>query len=145
MNKYQIEETLKRWFKLNPKNCNIEIAGRIFGGRHGEAVQNPVSYYLGSDILRINFHLYEILTIANPEEVKIVELKDLVVQNASEVRFGWFYYGRAIESINWCEDIYRIQEGKIQYVEIFGNQITEKIIKFDEEYLVYIECSSWSD
>jgi hypothetical protein len=141
MNVYQIEKVLKKWFKLEPRNCNIEIAGRIFGGRHGEAVQNPVSYFLGSDILRINFHLYEILTIVNPEEVKIIEPNDLVVRNASEVRFGWFYYGRAVESVNWCEGIYRIQEEKIQFIDIFGDQITEEIIEFDDEYIVYLDCN----
>ena len=142
MNNFEIEKVVDKWFQLKPKDCNIKIAGRSFGGRYGEGLQNPVSFFIGSDILRINFHLYEILTIVKPEGVSVINGENLVIRTAKEVRFGWFYYGGAIKSVNWCEEIYRVQEEEIQFIEIFENKISDEVRKFDGEYLVYIECSS---
>ncbi|MHA1954040.1 MAG: hypothetical protein ACW96U_08850 [Candidatus Heimdallarchaeaceae archaeon] len=142
MNNFEIEKVLEKWFKLKPEYCNIEIAGRSFGGRYGESLQDPESFFIGSDILRINFHRYEILTIVKPEGVKLVEGDELVISSAKEVRFGWFYYGGDIKSVNWCEEIYRIQKDHIQFISIFEKEIKEETKLWDGEFLVYIVCSS---
>ncbi len=138
MDSKEIEKVLIKWFKLKPKYCDIEIAGQILGGRHGECLQDPVSFIIAKDILRINFHTYEMLTITKPDGVRLMENYALVVRSAEEVRFGHYSYGDKIKSDNWLEHIYQVKEGYIQYRMIPDREWVEETIEFDGKYLVYI-------
>ena len=139
MKQQPIETVLKKWLKIKPYGCNIKIAGRHFAGRFAETLFEPTSFLWGSNILRINFDQYEILTILKPEGVKILNKTNLVITDAAEIRIGWYYYGRDIKSANWCENIYIINGKKIQLIEIFNSQISEKIFTYDGEYMIDID------
>ena len=135
-----VQKTLKQWFKLKPEFVDIVMAGRIFGGRYGESTQQPESFFCGANFLRINFEPYEILTIFNPGEVSLDQDMDLVIDTASEVRFGWYYYGRDPISKNWCEDIYINKKKYVENILIFDSKIERKRIINKKE--VFVELLS---
>ena len=131
-----VEKTLKRWFKLKPKYVDIIMAGRIFAGRFGESTQQPQSFFCGDKFLRINFDPYEILTVFNPGEVSLNQDYDLVIDVASEVRFGWYYYGRDQISKNWCEDIYINKKNYVENILIFDSSVERKRIVNKKEFFI---------
>ncbi len=131
-----VEKLVNQWFKLRPKYVDMIFAGRYFGGRHGESRQQPESFFCGADILRINFEPYEILTVYNPKVVSINQGKDLVIERASEIRFGWYYYGRNQISKNWCEDIYLNKKNYVEHISIFDGRIERKRMINDKEFLI---------
>jgi glyoxylate carboligase len=130
------EKTLKQWFKLKPQFVDIIMAGRIFGGRYGESTQQPESFLCGDKFLRINFEPYEVLTVFKPGEVSLNQDMDLVIDIASEVRFGWYYYGRDPISKNWCEDIYINKKKYVENILIFDSSVKRKRIVNDKEAFV---------
>jgi glyoxylate carboligase len=131
-----VEKTLKEWLKLKPQYVDIIMAGRIFGGRFGESSQQPESFFCGDKFLRINFDPYEILTVFNPREVNLNQDDDLVIVTASEVRFGWYYYGRDPISKNWCEDIYINKNTYVENILIFDSSVKRKRIIKEKEVFV---------
>ncbi len=100
-----IERTEKSWL-------NIYIAGQVFGGRPGEAPQTPKDFQIIGDTLLITFSRTERLWVKNPVEIKIQNNK-LTIQSATVVRWGWHYYGRPKTDLNWCEEIYIVNEQEI--------------------------------
>lgn len=113
------EPTLRQWMKQSAaRYFDIEIAGRTFGGRHGEAMQRPEAYQLLGSILLIRFAGTERLLVTRPSGLKIGADGDLVIRGADDVRFAWHYYGRPRLPENWCEEIYRRRAGKIEFVRL---------------------------
>ncbi len=103
----KIELTIRRWRKQSSgRYFDVEIAGRIFGGRHGEAMQRPTTFQLVGRMLLIRFDGSERLALTRPSRVRIGRAGDLVIGGADDVRFGWHDYGRPRRPENWCEEIY---------------------------------------
>ena len=106
---------IKKWVEANKGNgIDIVIAGRVFGGRHGESPQIPKEFSYVDEILKMQFNTTELLTIINPSDIVLGEYEQLIIPNASEVVWGWHYYGRPQIDENWCEEIYKHQGDKIE-------------------------------
>ena len=67
--------------------------------------------------------------------------RNLVIDRASEVRFGWYYYGRNQISKNWCEDIYLNKKNYVENILIFDGTIKRKRIINNKEFLVELNPS----
>jgi hypothetical protein len=101
------------WIKRTEKDwLNIYIAGQVFGGRPNEAPQTPKDFQIIEDTLLITFSRTERLWVKKPVDIKIQNYK-LTIQSATVVRWGWHYYGRPQTDLNWCEEIYIVNEQEI--------------------------------
>jgi hypothetical protein len=113
------EPTLRLWLKQSAaRYFDIEIAGRTFGGRHGEAMQRPRAFQLLGSVLLIRFAGTERLVVTRPSGLRIGADGDLVIRRADDVRFGWHYYGPPRVPENWCEEIYRRRGRRIEFARL---------------------------
>lgn len=111
--------TLRLWLKRSSaRYFDVEVAGRTFGGRHGEAMQRPTSFQLVGSVLDIRFEGGERLVVTRPSGLRIGDDGDLVIRRADDVRFSWPYYGRPRRPENWCEEIYRRRPGRIEFARL---------------------------
>jgi len=112
------KEKFNNWIKQTEKNwLNIFIAGEVFGGRPGEAPQQPKDIEIFNDTLLITFKGTERLWIKKPVGIKI-ENNKFTVQAAETIRWGWHYYGRTPSNLNWAELLYISDKDKIRKAEI---------------------------
>lgn len=115
----EVARTLRMWLKRSSaRHFDVEVAGRTFGGRHGEAMQRPTSFQLVGSVLAIRFDRGERLVVTRPSGLRIGDVGDLVIRRAADVRFGWPYYGRPRRPENWCEEIYRRGAGTIEFARL---------------------------
>jgi len=106
---------IKKWVEENKENgVDVVIAGRVFGGRHGESPQTPKEFSYVDAVLEIQFNTTELLTIINPSDIILGEYEQLLIPDASKVAWGWHYYGRPQVDENWCEEIYKRQGERIE-------------------------------
>jgi len=106
-----MRSAFEEWFNIHRgKYIDIEIAGEIFGGRYGESPQLVYNYDIKSTEYKVYFNPTEILTITAPSSFLIGSNNELVVDKASQVSFGWHYYGRPQTPENWCTEIYNLRE-----------------------------------
>lgn len=106
---------LEEWFaEHRDQYLDLIIAGRIFGGRHGESMQQPRAYDFDDSVLQIRFATTEQLIVHNPSGFQRGEYGQLIIPRATRAVFGWHYYGRDQTSENWCEEIYESKDGRIQ-------------------------------
>jgi hypothetical protein len=104
----QLEDVISSWIAASrERHFDIIIAGRTFGGRHGEAMQTPVAYQIVGAILVVRFMGAERLAVSDPSGPSIGHDGELVIRDGSEARFSWFYYGRPQLPQNLCEDVYQ--------------------------------------
>ena len=110
----KIDDTkFEKWIRHNKgKLLDIYISGQVFGGRPGEAPQEPKGFEIIDSTLLINFHGTEKLWIKQPLGISIDKRK-LRVENATEITWGWHYYGRPQTEGNWCERVYTIMDNNI--------------------------------
>jgi len=107
--------SLAEWFTdRRNEYCDLIVAGRIFGGRHGESMQKPTGYDFDGTVLVINFATTERLTVHRPSRFERGEHGQLVVPRGTKAVFGWHYYGREQTPENWCEEIYEPVYDRIQ-------------------------------
>ena len=101
-------ETLSMWFQQQSgKWLDLVVAGRVFGGRHGESPQRPRGYRYDARSLLIYFNTTEVLKIVEPDDFVFGEYGQFIVPRAKVVSFGWHYYGRPPTAEYRCEEIYR--------------------------------------
>ena len=132
---------------------DVVIAGRIFGGRSGEAPQRPESYQITPDGLRLFFGGgievpfaqadgtrmmlrqggTERLVVLRPDSLITESDGSLQLGRAEEVIFGWHYYGRPQTEENWCEDRYRL-EGDLVTHAVIGPIRTARGRSFPERF-----------
>jgi hypothetical protein len=137
MNNQHVAVLLATWLtRAKDKLFDIVIAGKVFGGRPGEAPQTPREFTLTGDGFVIHFgggHSVtitdatgrtgptiqvggtETLTVIHPSGVSIGPAGELVVTSADEVRFGWHFYGRAQTEENWCVEAYKRKNTQVEY------------------------------
>lgn len=116
------------------RSFDVVLAGKIFGGRPGEAPQWPEAYERVADGLALQFgggrdvlmterdgsrHPLrqggtERLVVIRPAGISAGPDGSLAVARAEEARFGWHYYGRAQTEENWCEHRYRLREREVE-------------------------------
>lgn len=89
-------------------HVDVIIAGRLFGGCHGESPQIVKSYELRDSQLVIYFGTTETLIVDHPHSVRINERNELLIPQAREVLWGWHYHGREQSPENWCTRRYSI-------------------------------------
>jgi hypothetical protein len=114
------------------------IAGKIIGGKPGEAPQEPEAYTITEDGFVLHFggtylvtltepdgteHMNrqrgtETLAVIHPSAVQISPAGDLIVPRAGEARFGWHSYGRLQTEENWCVRIYRLQGAEVEWTAL---------------------------
>jgi hypothetical protein len=120
---------LDRWLaNARERDFDVILAGKVFGGRPGEAPQRPEAFTLTDEGFVLRFggaymttlteqdgsrRTYpqrgtETLTVLHPTAVQITPAGELIVPRAAEARFGWHYYGRPQIPENWCEVTYRL-------------------------------------
>ena len=108
-------DTLKEWFADHRKRyLDVIIAGRIFGGRHGESMQCPTGYDCDETVLAIRFATTERLIVDHPSDVQRGEFGQLIIPHATKAVFGWHYYGREQTPENWCEETYESHDNGMQ-------------------------------
>ena len=86
-----LNEYLKQYFPMF-KGGSLRIFGDPFG-RPYDNFHIPKTFSFVEDILVITFEGDETLTIWNPFHIQIAE-HIFKVEEASKVRWEWFYYGR---------------------------------------------------
>jgi len=108
------EPTIGEW--LDSKRnayCDVIIAGRVFGGRHGESSQQPKAYSIDGNLVTVRFGTTERLVITDPSAFSIGTDGQLIVPTASHVSWGWHYYGRPQTDDNWCVESFAIADTSI--------------------------------
>jgi len=85
---------------------DVEIAGRVFGGRHGESPQQPREFQFSGDTLVILFNTTERLTVIRPQGLGIGRDRELIIQDGESATWEWHYYGRPQLAENRCREIY---------------------------------------
>ncbi|MHC4404094.1 MAG: hypothetical protein ACYTG0_30940 [Planctomycetota bacterium] len=106
---------LEEWFAdQRDQHLDVTIAGRIFGGRHGESMQQPRAYDFDGSVLQIRFAITEQLTVDNPSGFQRGEYGQLIIPHATRAVFRWHSYGRDQAPENWCEEIYESTDDRIQ-------------------------------
>lgn len=110
----KIDETeFEKWIKRNKGELlDIYISGQVLGGKSGEAPQEPKDFEIIDNTILITFHGTERLWIKQPLGISIDKRK-LSVENATEITWGWHYYGRPQTEGNWCERVYTIMDKKV--------------------------------
>jgi hypothetical protein len=103
------EPTIDKWLDAR-RNSYVEviIAGRIFGGRHGESPQQPTAYSVCGNRVTIQFGTTERLVITDPSAFSTGNDGQLIVFTASHVSWGWHYYGRPQTVDNWCVESFAV-------------------------------------
>ena len=102
-------DVIARWLDANRDGyVDVIIAGRIFGGRHGESPQSPKRWAQSDDAVAIHFGTTELLTITKPTAFTLGEHTELLVPNAVAVLWGWHYYGRPQTDANWCTELFSV-------------------------------------
>lgn len=110
---------LQSWFaRRKGDRLDLCFGGRIFGGRPGESPQELKACQRVGPALVFSFATTERLVVLDPATVELGEQDSLIVPKASEVRFGWHYYGRPQLPENWCEEIYRPDGDGLQLVRL---------------------------
>ncbi|MEL7500769.1 MAG: hypothetical protein AAFN77_24465 [Planctomycetota bacterium] len=106
---------LNDWFSEHRNQfLDVIIAGRVFGGRHGESPQSLRELEFDGSTVLIRFATTETLTIETPSAFLRGEYGQLIIPHASRIVFGWHYYGRDPKPENWCELIYEASSNQIQ-------------------------------
>jgi hypothetical protein len=107
-------KVLAAWFgKSRGAYLDVILAGRVFGGRHGESPQQPRDYAYEGQTLRVWFAGTELLTVAEPTDFVLGKDGQLIVPRARTATFGWHYYGRPQTPENWCEEVYELSGDKV--------------------------------
>jgi len=107
-------DLITRWLTANRDACvDVVIAGRIFGGRHGESPQTPKRWTQSDDAVTIHFGTTELLTITQPSAFTLGEHSQLLVPHATSVLWGWHYYGRPQTDDNWCTELFSVEAGNV--------------------------------
>jgi len=153
LNSHDIAQ-LDSWLdRSRGQTFDVVIAGRIFGGRSGEAPQQPNSYQITPDGLQIFFASgvevqfvqpdgtrmtlrqggTERLIILRPDSLIAESDGSLQIGRAEEVIFGWHYYGRPQIEENWCEDRYRLECGLVMHV-VIGPIRSARGLSFPERF-----------
>jgi len=99
---------------------SIVLAGRIFGGRHGESPQEPKEYQYSNRILTIQFGTTESLVVVEPEGVWIDANNELIIPQAKSTMWGWHYYGRKQTPENWCTESYVFNKDNLVQLTVTG-------------------------
>jgi hypothetical protein len=137
-----VTTTLDRWFqKKREMWVDIVIAGRIFGGRHGESPQEPKTYELTSQGLLLRFSTTETLVVVGPESVMIGNCGELIVPSARKAVWGWHYYGREQAPENWCTESYLLDNGIVTLSvtgPIVGYVPARETFRYDQREFVKI-------
>ena len=108
-------QRLAAWFTdRRNEYCDLIVAGRIFGGRHGESMQQPTEYDYDGTVLVVNFATTERLAVHSPSEFERGEHGQLIIPRGAKAVFGWHYYGRPQTPENWCEETYESVDDRIQ-------------------------------
>ncbi len=109
------ETILRQWFERHRgKYLDVIIAGRTFGGRHGESPQAPRECEFENGELLIQFSTTERLTVFAPSDFMLGKYDQLIVPCAARAVFGWHYYGRDATPENWCEEAYELDNGTVR-------------------------------
>ncbi len=116
------KRTFLNWYE-NHKGLyvDIEIAGEIFGGRHGEAPQLVREYeIIEPNVYKILFSTTEILIITNPILFQLGKYNELIVDKATQICIGWHYYGRPQAPENWCNEVYELKDNNFVEFNLYG-------------------------
>lgn len=144
---FEGSNTFLNWFNSNKgRYIDVQMAGYIFGGRHGEAPQLLKRYtFVPPNMLKIFFNTTETLEITNPSSFMIGKHNELIIEKANQVCFGWHYYGRPQTPENWCTEIYELKCEDIVERKINGPICdvisTPKIITFHLDIGWFIKLS----
>jgi hypothetical protein len=109
-------QVLEKWFaEQRDQYVDVMIAGRIFGGRHGESMQQVRGCRFDGSVLTIQFATTEQLIVDQPSDFHRGRSGQLIVPHARRAAFGWHYYGRDPIPENWCEEIYEVRGDQVQF------------------------------
>jgi len=127
------DDAILEWFQaVQDEIVDIEIAGRLFGGRRGEAPQYPSVIEIANDQIIIRFkdrfmtlaypvtHIErvrlgtELLTIIHPRGFISNLPLEITISDADIVMFGChFNDNRPQTPDNWCEFTYRFYDDMV--------------------------------
>jgi hypothetical protein len=107
-------EVLRAWLESHRDTwVDVEIAGRVFGGRHGESPQRPTGVQVSSDAVVITFGTTERLTVQRPTSIDIRGDSELVIQDGESATWEWHYYGRPQVPENRSRKVYTRRGGEV--------------------------------
>jgi hypothetical protein len=100
-------KTVQAWVAANSgRGVDVELAGRVFGGRHGESPQMPRAVLLQDDGFSIRFGTTEELALVRPAKIDVGPDGDLIIGTAARAIWAWHYYGRPQVPENRCRETF---------------------------------------
>ena len=106
-------ESLFAWVpRQRERWLNLWIAGRVFGGRPGEAPLEIANATFDGATARLYFDGGEVLVVERPSEFVTAD-GGLTIPDAIQVRFGWYWYGSEQAPENWCELVYTLMDDEV--------------------------------
>ena len=136
-----LPKSLKNWFdERRGIPHDLIIAGRVFGGRHGESMQQPREFVFHSGFLALKFATTELLIVEDPSEFCRGQEGQLVIPHASKAIFGWHYYGAEQSDENWCEEIYKFDVEQVQFIRTGRLSPCEETYTFVDLPFLELRC-----
>lgn len=110
---------------------SLRFFGEWFGGRR-DNVHTVVGVASDDDVLRLEFDEGETLTVWNPKGITATQAT-LLIEDATRLRWEWFYYGRprTPENLYWIEYV-RGEDGQIRVTDTFVAIVPEIVHSPDE-------------
>ena len=103
-----MEETLSAWLRASgERDFLLVIGGRKSGVHDGTGKHRPLDYQIDGLTVIIQFQGSERLTISNATEIILHPGGELVVKDASEVRFAWSSHNDPAVAHALCEEVIR--------------------------------------
>jgi hypothetical protein len=103
-----MEETLSAWLRASgERDFLLVIGGRKSGVHDGKGKHKPLDYQIDGLTVIIQFDGAERLFISNATEIILQSSGELVVKDASEVRFAWYSHNDPAVAHKLCEEVFK--------------------------------------
>jgi hypothetical protein len=102
-----MEEILTAWLRASgERDFLLVIGGRKSGVHDGKGKHKPLDYQIDDLTVIIQFDGSERLTISNATEITMHSSGELIVKDASEVRFAWYSQDDLKYTPRLCEEVF---------------------------------------
>jgi hypothetical protein len=138
---------LAGWFERHGSHAvDVVLAGRVFGGRHGESRKQALRYEVRANSMTVRFDQREFLKVDEPSEIVLGKFGQLLIPRAKSATFGWYYYGRPQATSTWCELVYHTKADAVIVMKRLGpigpeEATEEEIPLLDQPFVELLQLS----